>query len=298
MISFLRHLFLRLFWVPLTTVLFLVFGSSLMANDGLDKDLPVIGKPIPNGLNFQPPVTELARDIQWLDNVLLVIITLISIFVSALLVWVFIRYNRKANPTPSSTTHNTPIEILWTVIPVFILVGIGIISLPILFKQLRIPESDVVIKATGAQWYWSYDYPQHDFSFDSVMLEKEELEKFGYSQDEYLLATDNPVVVPVNKNITVQVTASDVIHAWKIMSFGVHQDGVPGRLAELWFKPEKEGVYFGQCSELCGLNHSYMPIVVKVVSEEEYEAWLKRSVEKFASVSSNKQKTIALAEKN
>ena len=297
MSSFYRH-FLKIFWAPVVLLLFIVSGSSLLANDGLDKDLPVIGKPIPNGINFQPPVTELARDIQWLDNVLLVIITLISIFVSALLVWVFIRYNRKANPTPSSTTHNTPIEILWTIVPVFILIGIGIISLPILLKQLRIPESDVVIKATGAQWYWSYDYPQHDFSFDSVMLEKEELEKFGYSQDEYLLATDNPVVVPVNKNITVQVTASDVIHAWKIMSFGVHQDGVPGRLAELWFKPEKEGVYFGQCSELCGLNHSYMPIVVKVVSEEEYEAWLERSVEKFASTSDNRLKSFVLAENN
>ena len=295
--SFYRH-FLKIFWMPVVPLLFIVSGSSLMANDGLDKDLPVIGKPIPNGINFQPPVTELARDIQWLDNVLLVIITLISIFVSVLLVWVFIRYNRKANPTPSSTTHNTPIEILWTIVPVFILIGIGIISLPILLKQLRIPESDVVIKATGAQWYWSYDYPQHDFSFDSVMLEKEELEKFGYAQDEYLLATDNPVVVPVNKNITVQVTASDVIHAWKIMSFGVHQDGVPGRLAELWFKPEKEGVYFGQCSELCGLNHSYMPIVVKVVSQEEYEAWLKRSVEKFASISGDRPKSFALVENN
>ena len=297
MSSFYRH-FSKIFWAPVVSLLFIVSGSSLLANDGLDKDLPVIGKPIPNGINFQPPVTELARDIQWLDNVLLVIITLISIFVSALLVWVFIRYNRKANPTPSSTTHNTPIEILWTIVPVFILIGIGIISLPILLKQLRIPESDVVIKATGAQWYWSYDYPQHDFSFDSVMLEKEELEEFGYSQDEYLLATDNPVVVPVNKNITVQVTASDVIHAWKIMSFGVHQDGVPGRLAELWFKPEKEGVYFGQCSELCGLNHSYMPIVVKVVSQEEYEAWLKRSVEKFASISGDRPKSFALAENN
>jgi cytochrome c oxidase subunit 2 len=297
MSSFYRH-FLKIFWAPVVSLILIVSGSSLMANDGLDKDLPVIGKPIPNGINFQPPVTELARDIQWLDNILLVIITLISIFVSALLIWVFIRYNRKANPTPSSTTHNTPIEILWTVIPVFILIGIGIISLPILLKQLRIPESDVVIKATGAQWYWSYDYPQHDFSFDSVMLEKEELEKFGYSQDEYLLATDNPVVVPVNKNITVQVTASDVIHAWKIMSFGVHQDGVPGRLAELWFKPEKEGVYFGQCSELCGLNHSYMPIVVKVVSQEEYEAWLKRSVEKFASISDDRPKSFVLAENN
>ena len=297
MSSFYRH-FLKIFWTPVVLLLLIVSGSSLLANDGLDKDLPVIGKPIPNGINFQPPVTELARDIQWLDNILLVIITLISIFVSALLVWVFIRYNRKANPTPSSTTHNTPIEILWTIVPVFILVGIGIISLPILLKQLKIPESDVVIKATGAQWYWSYDYPQHDFSFDSVMLEKEELEKFGYSQDEYLLATDNPVVVPVNKNITVQVTASDVIHAWKIMSFGVHQDGVPGRLAELWFKPEKEGVYFGQCSELCGLNHSYMPIVVKVVSQEEYEAWLKRSVEKFASISDDRPKSFVLAENN
>ena len=295
--SFLRC-FLNSFSATLGTVFFTASASTLYANDGLDKNLPVIGKPIPNGINFQPPVTELARDIQWLDNVLLVIITLISIFVSALLVWVFIRYNRKANPTPSSTTHNTPIEILWTIIPVFILIGIGVISLPILLKQLRIPDSDVVIKATGAQWYWSYDYPQHNFSFDSVMLEKEELAEFGYSQDEYLLATDNPVVVPVNKNITVQVTASDVIHAWKVMSFGVHQDGVPGRLAELWFKPEKEGVYFGQCSELCGLNHSYMPIVVKVVSQEEYEAWLKRSVEKFASISGKRQKSIALAEKN
>ena len=297
MSSFYRH-FLKIFWAPVVSLFYIVSGSSLLANDGLGKDLPVIGKPIPNGINFQPPFTELARDIQWLDHGLLVIITLISIFVSALLVWVFVRYNRKANPTPSSTTHNTPIEILWTIVPVFILIGIGVISLPILLKQLRIPESDVVIKATGAQWYWSYDYPQHDFSFDSVMLEKEELEKFGYSQDEYLLATDNPVVVPVNKNITVQVTASDVIHAWKIMSFGVHQDGVPGRLAELWFKPEKEGVYFGQCSELCGLNHSYMPIVVKVVSQEEYEAWLKRSVEKFASISGDRPKSFALAENN
>ena len=295
--SFLRCLF-NMFMAALGTVFFTASASTLFANDGLDKNLPVIGKPIPNGINFQPPVTELARDIQWLDNVLLVIITLISIFVSALLVWVFIRYNRKANPTPSSTTHNTPIEILWTIIPVFILIGIGVISLPILLKQLRIPDSDVVIKATGAQWYWSYDYPQHNFSFDSVMLEKEVLAEVGYSQDEYLLATDNPVVVPVNKNITVQVTASDVIHAWKVMSFGVHQDGVPGRLAELWFKPEKEGVYFGQCSELCGLNHSYMPIVVKVVSEEEYKEWLKRASEKFASISGDRQKSIALAEKN
>ena len=229
---------------------------------------------------------------------MLVVITIISVFVLGLMLWVFIRYNHRVNKIASTTTHNTPIEILWTVIPVFILIGIGVISLPILLKQLRIPESEVVIKATGNQWYWTYDYPQHDFSFDSVMLEKEELEEYGYSQDEYLLATDNPVVIPVNKNVTVQVTASDVIHAWKIMSFGVHQDGVPGRLAELWFKAEKEGVYFGQCSELCGLNHAYMPIVVKVVSQKSYEEWLVRANKAFANKGIESNSKIKLAKKN
>jgi cytochrome c oxidase subunit 2 len=267
----------------LTTMLNVNVFTAANAQDGITEKLPVIGKPVPGAMNFQPAVTELARDILWLDNILLVIITAISLFVMGLLLWVIVRYNQNANKVASTTTHNTPIEILWTVIPVFILIGIGFISLPILLKQLRIPESEVVIKATGNQWYWTYDYPQHGFSFDSVMLEQEELEEYGYSQDEYLLATDNAVILPVNKNVTVQVTSSDVIHAWKMMSFGVHQDGVPGRLAELWFKAEKEGVYFGQCSELCGLNHSYMPIVVKVVSQETYEKWLLRATESFAS---------------
>ena len=274
----------------------ITFGLA-KAEDGISETLPVIGKPVAGGINFQPPVTELARDIQFLDNVLLIIITIISVFVMGLLLWVIIRYNRRVNTEASTTTHNTPIEILWTIIPVFILIGIGIVSLPILLKQVRIPESEVVIKATGNQWYWSYDYPQHDFSFDSVMLEKEELKEYGYSQDEYLLATDNPVVVPVNKNVTVQVTASDVIHAWKIPSFGVHQDGVPGRLAELWFKAEKEGVYFGQCSELCGINHSYMPIVVKVVSQNTYEKWLKSASKLFATKGDKMAPDIILAKK-
>jgi cytochrome c oxidase subunit 2 len=281
----------------ISTLCTIISYSVGLAKDGITEELPVIGKPVSGGINFQPPVTELARDILWLDNILLVIITIISLFVLGLMLWVFIRYNKRANKVASTTTHNTPIEIAWTIVPVFILIGIGIISLPILLKQLRIPDSEVVIKATGNQWYWTYDYPQHDFSFDSVMLEKDELEEYGYSQDEYLLATDNPVVVPVNKNITVQVTASDVIHAWKIMSFGVHQDAVPGRLAELWFKAEKEGVYFGQCSELCGLNHAYMPIVVKVVSQKSYEDWLIRSNEAFANKGKKINKNIKLAEK-
>jgi cytochrome c oxidase subunit 2 len=279
----------------LTTMLNVNVFTAANAQDGITEKLPVIGKPVPGAMNFQPAVTELARDILWLDNILLVIITAISLFVMGLLLWVIVRYNKNANKVASTTTHNTPIEILWTVIPVFILIGIGFISLPILLKQLRIPESEVVIKATGNQWYWTYDYPQHGFSFDSVMLEKEELEEYGYSQDEYLLATDNAVILPVNKNVTVQVTSSDVIHAWKMMSFGVHQDGVPGRLAELWFKAEKEGVYFGQCSELCGLNHSYMPIVVKVVSQETYEKWLLRASKSFANKGQNNVDGLMLA---
>jgi cytochrome c oxidase subunit 2 len=286
-------------WLPkliAATVFFNINAfTAANAQDGITEKLPVIGKPVPGAMNFQPAVTELARDILWLDNILLVIITAISLFVMGLLLWVIVRYNQRANKVASTTTHNTPIEILWTVIPVFILIGIGVISLPILLKQLRIPESEVVIKATGNQWYWTYDYPQHGFSFDSVMLEKEELEEYGYSQDEYLLATDNAVILPVNKNVTVQVTSSDVIHAWKMMSFGVHQDGVPGRLAELWFKAEKEGIYFGQCSELCGLNHSYMPIVVKVVSQETYEKWLLRASKSFANKGQNNVDGLMLA---
>jgi cytochrome c oxidase subunit 2 len=242
-----------------------------------------VGKPIQDGLNFQPASTELARDIVWLDNILLVIITLISLFVVALLAWVVIRYNEKSNPEPASFTHNSTIEVAWTIVPCVILIGIGAISLPVLFKQLEIPDADVTIKVTGNQWNWTYEYPDEEIEFDSIMLEKDELADYGYSDDEYLLATDNAVVIPVNKNIVMQVTGSDVIHAWKMPAFGVHMDAVPGRLAEIWFSAEREGVYFGQCSELCGQAHSYMPIVVKVVSEEQYAEWLEYAQEEFAS---------------
>ncbi|QUJ75301.1 cytochrome c oxidase subunit II [Sulfitobacter albidus] len=274
--------------------------SSLpaMAQSVDPQGLEVIGKPEDRGVGFQPAVTELARDLQWLDGMILVIITIISLFVTGLLAWVVIRYNRKRNPEPATFTHHTPVEIAWTIVPILILVGIGAWSLPILFRQQEIPVADVTVKAIGNQWYWSYEYVDEDFGFDSYMIGApalggdnmktpeviEQLEAAGYSEEDFLLATDTAVVVPVDKTIVVQVTGSDVIHSWTIPAFGVKQDAVPGRLAELWFKAEQEGVYFGQCSELCGIAHAYMPITVKVVSQEEYDAWLERAKAEYAGI--------------
>ncbi|MGQ3487201.1 cytochrome c oxidase subunit II [Roseovarius pacificus] len=248
------------------------------AQEGLE----IIGRPKQGGTGFQPAATELARDLQWLDGMILVIITAIVIFVCALLLIVILRYNRKSNPESASFTHNQPLEVAWTIVPIVILVFIGAFSLPVLFKQQEIPEGDINIKVTGYQWYWGYEYTDHEFAFDSFLLARDELEEYGYSQDEYLLATNTAVVVPVDKTVVMQVTGADVIHSWTIPAFGVKQDAVPGRLAELWFKAEKEGVYFGQCSELCGKDHAYMPITVKVVSQEEYDLWLKGAIEEYA----------------
>jgi len=249
-----------------------------MAQEGLK----IIGKPVDGLTGFQPAATELARDTQSLDWLILVIITVICIFVIGLLVVAVLRYNQRSNPTPAKFTHNTPVEIAWTVIPILILVFIGAFSLPVLFKQQEIPVGDITIKVTGNQWYWGYEYVDHDFAFDSFMLARDELEDHGYSQDEYLLATDTAVVVPIGKTIVMQVTGSDVIHSWTIPAFGVKQDAVPGRLAELWFAAEMEGIFFGQCSELCGKDHAYMPITVKVVSQEAYDAWLDGAIEEYA----------------
>ncbi|RNF35174.1 cytochrome c oxidase subunit II [Paracoccus methylarcula] len=254
-------------------------GAGMLAGAALAQDvlgdLPVIGKPVAKGMGFQPAATELARDQQWLDHFVLIIITLITIFVCALLLIVIFRYNSRLNPVPAKFTHNTPVEIVWTLVPVLVLVVIGAFSLPALFRSQEMPPNpDVVIKAIGNQWYWSYEYPENELSFDSIMLTKEELAENGYSEDEYLLATDTEVVVPVGKNVLVQVTANDVIHSWTVPAFAVKQDGVPGRIAQLWFNVEQEGVYFGQCSELCGINHAYMPIVVKAVAPEKYIAWV------------------------
>jgi len=254
----------------------------------------IIGTPTDKAMGFQPAATELARDLQWLDGMINVIIIAIVLFVTALLIAVMIRYNRRANPTPASFTHNTPIEILWTVVPILTLLFIGAYSLPILFKQQEIPEGEINIKVTGYQWYWGYEYTDEGFGFDSFMIGAFEDKRMspdveaqlidaGYTRDEFLLATDTQVVVPVNKVVVMQVTGADVIHSWTIPAFGVKQDAVPGRIGQLWFKAEKEGIYFGQCSELCGKDHAYMPITVKVVSQEEYEQWLQEAKEEYAA---------------
>jgi len=262
-------------------------GLPVAAQDGLE----IIGKPVDKLLGFQPPVTELARDVQWLDDMVLWVIVAITLLVTALLAYVIVRYNQKANPNPSSFTHNSPLEVAWTVVPIVVLVFIGAFSLPVLFKQQEIPEGDIHIKVTGYQWYWGYEYTDHEFGFDSFMIGEgqvlndeveAELIAAGYSRDEFLLATDTSVVVPVNKVVVMDVTGADVIHSWTIPAFGVKQDAVPGRIAQLWFKAEKEGVYFGQCSELCGKSHAYMPITVKVVSQEVYDAWLVGAIDEYA----------------
>lgn len=251
------------------------------------ENLEIIGAPQPGGLNFQPAATDIAVNTQGLDNLLLWIITAISIFVGALVVYIILRYNRRANPTPGTFTHNTTIEVAWTLIPIVILVFIGANSLPVLFQQQEIPEGDVHIKVTGYQWYWGYEYTDHEFGFESFLLPKEDLAAHGYSEQEYLLATDTSVVVPTGAKVVMDVTGADVIHSWTIPAFGVKQDAVPGRIAQLWFEVEegKEGIYFGQCSELCGKDHAYMPITVKAVTQAEYDAWLTGAIEEYAGIS-------------
>ncbi|WP_299820840.1 cytochrome c oxidase subunit II [uncultured Jannaschia sp.] len=249
-------------------------------------DLPIIGQPQYGGIGFQPAATSLAAEQHWLDAFLLVIITVIAVFVTGLLAWVVIRYNRRANLVPARFTHNSPLEVTWTIVPILILVSIGAFSLPVLFDQQRIPEGEVVVKVTGYQWYWNYEYPEEEgVEFPSYMIgaltenmltedSLAQLQAAGYTEDQFRLATDTSVVVPVDTTVVMQVTGGDVIHSWTIPAFGVKQDGIPGRLAQLWFRAEEEGIYFGQCSELCGIAHAYMPITVKVVSQEAYAEWL------------------------
>ncbi len=263
--------------------------ASLAAGTAMAQQaLEIIGQPVSGAMGFQPASTTFAQDQQWLDGMLLYIITAIVVFVTGLLIYVIIRFNAKSNPTPGRFTHNSPLEVAWTLIPVVILVVIGAFSLPVLFKDQQIPVGDVTIKATGYQWYWNYEYVDEDVAFDSYMIGspaaggnnmltpeiEAELVAAGYSKEQFLLATDTAVVVPVGKTIVMQVTGADVIHSWKMPAFGVMQDAVPGRIAALWFKADKEGIYFGQCSELCGQMHAYMPITVKVVSEAVYADWL------------------------
>lgn len=239
-------------------------------------------QPVPWQLGLQPAATEVMASIRWFESFTLIIITLITLFVLGLLIYCIVRFNSKANPTPSRTSHNTAIEVVWTVAPILILVIIAIPSFRLLYKQLDIPESDLTVKVTGYQWYWGYEYPDEKYagiSFDSYMLDdgaRQQLmqeKKLTEQQVPRLLAVDNDVVVPVGKVVRVQVTAGDVLHSFAMPAFGIKIDAVPGRLNETWFRADAPGVYYGQCSELCGTNHAFMPIAIRVVSEEQFEAW-------------------------
>lgn len=267
---------------------FIAAGFGLMLpGSALAQALEVVGQPLPMGIGHQPAVTSTARNMQWLDHMIFVIIAVIVVFVTALLIYVMVRFNSKTNPVPAKFTHNSPLEVAWTVVPILVLVFIGSFSLPALFAEQEIPVADITIKATGNQWYWNYDYVDDGVTFDAIMLEKTELAANGYEPSQYLLATDNAVVIPVNKTIVMQVTGADVIHAWAMPAFGVMNSGVPGRLGQLWFKAEREGVYFGQCTALCGQNHAYMPITVKVVSQEAYDKWLAGAKEGNLALAAN-----------
>ena len=240
------------------------------------------GYAVPRQIGFQTPVTEVGRYIVWFHNdILMPIITLISLFVLGLLLYVVYRFNEKANPTPSRTTHNTVIEVVWTVVPVIILVFIAVPSFRLLTMELVVPPSDLTVKVTASQWHWNYTYPKEagGFNFDSYMKEDKEL-KQGELR---LLAVDNEAVVPVNKIVKLEVTATDVIHSFIVQSFGTRVDAVPGRNNETWFKADREGVYYGQCSKICGKDHAFMPIVFRVVSQDAYQAWLADAKKKFAA---------------
>ena len=246
-------------------------AESARAQDGYARDWQ---------LGFQEAASPVMEKIHDFHNLVLVIIIAITLFVLGLLLYVMVRFNAKANPEPSKTTHNTLVEVAWTVIPIIILIVIAIPSFRLLYFDRAIPDADLTIKATGHQWYWSYEYPDDDgMTFDAIMLEDDEL-KPGQPR---LLATDNDVVVPVNRNVRIIITASDVIHNWAIPAFGMKMDAIPGRLNEAWFRATRTGTFYGQCSELCGVRHAFMPIAVRVVTEEEYAAWLVTAKQEFAS---------------
>ena len=257
-------------FLKIITIAFLPFSS--FANEGISENWQ---------LSFQEPATDLMSDIiSFHSYILMPIITGISLLVLGLLLYIMFRFNSKRNVVASTTTHNTVIEILWTVIPVILLIIIAIPSFRLLYVSETIPKADLTIKAIGNQWYWTYEYPDYeDIVFDANMLLENELSDPKLR----LLETDTQIVVPVNKVVKLQITSADVLHAWTIPAFGVKMDAVPGRLNETWFKANKEGIYYGQCSELCGPKHAFMPINVKVVSENEFNDWLDFAKEEYAS---------------
>jgi cytochrome c oxidase subunit 2 len=242
------------------------------------------GQPAPRQLGFQDAATPVMAQLAAFHDGLLIVISLITAFVLVLLLVIIVRFNRRANPNPSRSTHNTLIEVIWTVVPIMILTGIAIPSFKLLFYERNTPPADLTLKATGNQWYWSYSYPDNGkFEFDSRMLDDTDRPKQKPNEPR-LLAVDNDVVVPVNKIVRVQVTsdAAGVIHSFAVPSFGIKIDAIPGRLNETWFKALHEGMYYGQCSELCGRDHAFMPIAVRVVSEADFAAWVEQAKKKFA----------------
>jgi len=231
-------------------------------------------------IDFQTALSPSMERIVDFNFMVTIIIVIISAFVLGLMAWIVVRYNKKRNPTPSKTTHNTLLEVVWTVVPVIILLIIAVPSFRLLYYTDRIEEADMTLKAIGHQWYWSYEYPDHgDFTFDAIMLEDDELEE-GQPR---LLATDEAVVLPVGAKIRLLTTADDVIHSWAVPALGVKMDSVPGRVNETWFQINREGMYYGQCSELCGTLHGFMPIMIEAVSQEEFDAWVEFAREEHAA---------------
>ncbi len=252
------------------------------------------GLPEGYALGFQEAVTPVAERMHEFHNMLLVIITVITLFVLGLLLYVIFRFNAKANPEPSQTTHNTLLEILWTGIPVLILIIIAIPSFKLLYYTDRPVNPEMTLKVTGYQWYWGYEYPDYDgLTFLSNMVPEAELDKATQKRN---LSTDNVVVLPTDTTILVQVTAADVLHSFAMPAFGIKTDAVPGRLNETWIRITKPGVYYGQCSEICGINHAYMPIEIHAVPREEFDAWVKTAKEEFASNVAHKNLIFASTE--
>lgn len=261
-----RHL------LGLATIALVAAGITLATGGAAFAEL---GQPAPWEWHLQASGSPVMDNIVWFHDFLSVLIIVITLFVLALLVVVVVKFNSKANPVPSRTTHHTLIEVVWTLVPVLILVGIAVPSFRLLFLELDVPKADLTIKATGKQWYWSYAYPDNGkFEFDSLMAQ---------DKQPRLLGVDNEMVVPVNKVIRVQVTGADVIHAFALPAFGVKIDAIPGRLNETWFKATKTGMFYGQCSELCGKDHAFMPIAIRVVNDQEFASWIETAKKKYAS---------------
>jgi cytochrome c oxidase subunit 2 len=248
------------------------FIGSVMAT-GAAQAQDLIGQPTPGGIGLQPAASPLKEQAHWFhDLILLPIITAISLLVLGLLIWVVIRYNKKSNPVPAKWSHNTVVEVIWTIVPVFILVGIALFSFRLLFAYENMPEPDLTVKVTGNQWNWAYEYPDQGVAeYISSMLPEDEARARGVP---YRLAADEPMVVPVGQTVKLLVTASDVIHAVALPAFGLKTDAVPGRTNETWFRADRVGTYYGQCSELCGVDHAFMPLEIRVVTEAEFAAWV------------------------